>query len=128
MTARRVGSAVLALLVVGILILAANLDPAALNPLVYALTFGAWLCVVLLIGPTLIQPRIPVLSERTFVAFVIALLGSISSVIVYNSEHGRILFDVQTAALLFREAIVAVLLIPSVWVVLFLTGRLGQDK
>lgn len=128
MTTSRLGTVVLVLLMVAILGLGARLDPSALNPLVYALTFGAWLCVVLLIGPTLVRPRIGALSERTFVAFVIALLGTISSVIVYNTDHDRIIFDAQTAALLFREAIIAVLLIPSIWVVLFLTGKLGQDQ
>jgi len=126
MTSSRLGTLVLVFFIVAVLLVSARLEPAALNPLVYGLTVGAWLFLGLVIRPTLKRPRIGALSERTFVGFVIALLGTISSVIVYNVDHDRILFDAQTSALLFREAIIAILLIPSIWIVLFLAGKLGQ--
>ena len=128
MSTSRLGTLVLAFVVAAILLVSARLDPKALNPLVYLLTIGAWLFLVVVIRPTLKRPRIGALSERTFVGFVIAFLGTVSSVIVYNTDHDRILFDAQTGALLFREAIVAILLIPSVWIVLYLAGRLGQSE
>lgn len=126
MTTSRLGTLVVVFLVVAILIVAARLEPAHLNPLIYLLTGGAWLFVAVVIRPTLRRPRIGALSERTFVGVIIALLGTISSVIVYNTDHDRVLFDQQTAALLFREAIIAVLLIPTIWIVLYLAGRLGS--
>ena len=126
MTLGRVVSAVTVVLIVAVLGLSARLDPAELNPIVYTLTGFSYVCFIALIGPTLIRPRIGALSERTFIGFVISFLGTVSSIIVYNTDHERILFDAQTAALLFREAIIAVLLVPTVWLVLFVTGRLGQ--
>lgn len=128
MTASRLGAVVLAFFVSAVLIISARLDPAQLNPLVYGLTIGSYLFLILIIRPTLRRPRIGALSERTFIGAVIAFLGTVASIIVYNTDHDRILFDQQTAALLFRESIVAVLMVPTIWIILFFAGKLGQDS
>jgi hypothetical protein len=128
MTGSRLSTLVLVALVAAILGLTARLNPSQLNPFIYLMTVGAWLFIAVIIRPTLARPRIGALSERTFVGAVIAFLGTVASVIVYNTEHDRLYFDQQTAALLFREAIIAVLLVPTIWLVLFLTGRLGQGE
>ena len=128
MNTDRLGTILIAFLFLSDIAIATRTEPAVLNPIVYGLTIIAWLSIIILIRPTLTKPRIGALSERTFVAFSIAFLGTVASVIVYNTDHQRILFDQQTAALLFRLAIVGILLIPAMWLVLFFTDKLGSGK
>ena len=128
MTTDRLGSLLIIFLFLSDIAIATRTEPAVLNPIVYCLTIIAWLSIIILIRPTLTRPRIGALSERTFVAFAIAFLGTVASAIVYNTDHDRTLFDAQTAALLFRLAIVGILLIPAMWIVLYVTDKLGQGS
>lgn len=101
---------------------------ASLTPLVFLLTGGAWASFIVLGRAASHRPRIGALTERAFIAFVIAALGTIACVIVLNTDSGRPYFDSDTASFVFRAAMLVVLSIPSAWLLLWLTGRLGQGE
>lgn len=103
-------------------------DPAELTPMLFILTGIAWLQTLLLGWAGFGGERIGALDERTFVGFVIAMLGTVSCLIVYNTDHGRSLFPSEVASLLFRLSILAVLSIPAIWVALALWRKLGTAK
>lgn len=103
-----------------------RIDAAELKPLLIALTGLAWLSFAVLGRAAARPPRIGALTERTFIAFTIAMLGSMSVLITTNTDLGRPWFDVPTASLIFRMSIIAVLAIPSGWLVLWFLGRLGE--
>lgn len=99
---------------------------AALTPLLILLTAGAWTSFFVLGRAAFQRPRIGALTERTFIAFVLAVLGTISSLLRYNTDSGFALFPQPIAALLFASTMLVVLAIPTAWLVLWLLGRLGQ--
>jgi hypothetical protein len=97
----------------------------SLTPLLLLLTVAAWLSCLLLGYFAIRAPRIGALSERTFIALAIAALGTVASLIVLNTDGGHPLFDAATASILFRCTMLVVLAIPSIWLVLYVMGRLG---
>jgi hypothetical protein len=101
---------------------------AQLTPLLIMLTAAAWTSFVVLGRAAYRKPRIGALTERTFIAFVLAVLGSISCVLRYNTDSGLSLFPLPVAALLFASTMLVVLAIPTAWLVLWLLGRLGQGE
>lgn len=105
----------------------AGVPAASLTPLLFVLTALAWVSFLALAQAAWIRPRIGALTERAVIALIIALLGSVSSLIVANNDHGHPLFDAATASLLFRMSILAVLFVPAVWLALWIAGRLGVD-
>lgn len=107
------------------LVVVARVEPRDLTALLFALTILAWISFVVLGRAARRPPRIGALTERTIIAAVIAALGTVSCLIVVNTDAGRPLFDANTASLLFRFVILAVLTVPTVWLALWLTGRLG---
>jgi cytochrome c oxidase assembly factor CtaG len=97
-----------------------------LTPVAFILTGCAWLSFLVLGRAALRRPRIGALTERAFIAFVIAALGTVSCLIVMNTDNGHAFFPVEVASLLFRLAIIAVLAVPTLWLALWTTGQLGQ--
>jgi hypothetical protein len=105
-----------------------RVDPADLTWLLFTLTAGAWASVIVLGHAAASGPGIGALTERTFVGLVIALLGTVACLIVTNTDAGRPWFNVEISSLLFRLSILAVLAIPCVWLVLWLSGKLGEAE
>lgn len=104
------------------------MNAAALTPLLLILTGCAWVSFGLLTWASFRGKRIAVLTERTFIAFVLAMLGSIAFVLRYNSDHGFALFEQPTAALIFAVTMLVVLSIPTAWLLLYILGRLGSSS
>jgi hypothetical protein len=109
-----------------VLVYVLRVTPGDLTWLLVVLTLSSWASFVVLGHAALEPPRIGALSERAFIAFIIAVLGSVSCVIVANTDAGQPWFDTQVASLLFRLTILAVLAVPTVWLILWYSGRLGQ--
>lgn len=126
MTIRSTAIAALLFTLGAVVVIVLNVSARSLTPLALLLTFGAWWSFAVLGRAALQRPRIGALTERAFIAFIIAVLGSVACAIAVNTDSGRPWFDAATASLLFRLAIIAVLAVPTLWLVLWLTGRLGQ--
>lgn len=94
--------------------------------LIWALTIVAWLCAMFLVWIAR-GARVGALSERAVVAVGIAAFGTLYSLAVYNTEFGRIL-DNEIVRNAVRVGVSLLLLLPVVWVVLYLTGRLGGGE
>lgn len=99
---------------------------AALTPLLWLLTTFAWASFLVLSWAAFRGARIGALTERTFIAFVLACLGTVSSLLRYNTDSGFALFPQPVAALIFAVTMLVVLLIPTVWLVAWFTGNLGE--
>ena len=103
------------------------MNAATLTPIVWVLTGLAWVSFVVFVWAAFAGPRIASLTERTWIALLIALLGTVASLLRYNTDTGFSLFSQATATLLFAITILLVLAVPAAWLVLFVTGRLGRD-
>jgi hypothetical protein len=112
--------------ILALIVFAAGVQPSALTPVAFILTGAAWLSFLVLGRAATRRPRIGALTERAFIALVVASLGTVSCLIVLNTDNGHAFFTTEVASLLFRLAIIAVLAVPALWLVLWLTGRLGQ--
>ncbi len=112
--------------VFAIFVLAFAVPPAYLTPLLFILTALAWLSVWLFAGPTLARPRIGALTERAWIGVVIAAMGTVFCILVLNSDAAHRFIDVELVQRLSRLTILAVLLVPAIWIFLYITGRLGQ--
>lgn len=100
---------------------------ATLTPILWLLTVGAWGSFIVLSWAAFSGTRVGSLTERTFIAFVLAMLGTVGSVLRYNTDSGFSLMPIQVATLVFAVTILIVLLIPTAWLVMWFFGRLGED-
>lgn len=103
------------------------MNAAALTPVLWLLTGFAWLSFLVLSRAAFHGVRIGALTERAFIAFVLAMLGTVGSVLRYNTDSGFSLMPMQAATVVFAVTILFVLLIPTAWLVMWLLGRLGED-
>ena len=101
---------------------------ATLTPILFLLTVGAWSSFFVLGRAALRPPRIGALTERAFIALVIAVLGTVSSALRYNTDSGFTIVPQPVAALIFACTMLVVLAIPTVWLALWLLGRLGSNE
>jgi len=111
-----------------VLVIGLRLEASDLTPLIVALTLGAWSSFLVLARAAFTGPQIGALTERTLIAFVLALLGTVSTLLVLNTDTGNTVVDRQTASLVFRILMIAVLAIPTGWLFLWLTGNLGDGS
>lgn len=102
-----------------------RVEPEDLTWLVFALTVTAWVSAAVLGRAALRPPHIGALTERAVIAVVIALLGTISCIIVLNTDLGRPWFPVAISSALFRLSVLGVLAVPLTWLILWYLGRLG---
>lgn len=114
-------------LTVAFLVYVLRVEPRDLTGIVFILTFLSWVSFVVLGRAAYQRPRIGALTERTFIALVIAVLGTFSCVLALNTDAGRPLLDAATASLIFRLVIIAVLAVPAIWLALWFLGRLGPS-
>jgi len=93
-----------------------------------ALTITSWASTFLLVRAARQPPRIGALVERAIIAVVLSAFGTVCVVIVFNTDAGWEWFTNDAARALFRLSLFAFLLIPCVWLGLYLTDRLGERQ
>lgn len=81
---------------------------------------------VVLARAAVIKPRIGALVERTVIGLVIAVMVVSGALITFNRLTGYSLFPAEVSRVLFLLSLIALALVPIVWLVLWLTGRLGD--
>ena len=104
------------------------MSAAALTPVVWVLTTFAVASFLVLANAAHRRPRIGALTERAFIAGVLAFLGIVASILRHNTDTGFSIMPQPIAALLFAVTMLVVLAIPTAWLVLWLLGRLGEAK
>lgn len=92
------------------------------------LAIASWCSTGLLVRAALQKPRIGALTERAVIAVILAIIGAISVVIVWNTESGFALFPTEVARTLFRVGLFVMFAIPLYWLWLFVTNRLGDGQ
>ena len=94
--------------------------------LILLLTLFAVGSAVVLVRAAFVKPRIGALAERAAVGVLIAFFGCVYSVVALDTEAGRVVLSTEIARTITRLAVVALLALPSLWSLLYLTGRLGS--
>lgn len=85
------------------------------------LTIGAWASAVILVRAAW-EIHVGALLERAIVAVVIALAGTLYSIVLFNGN--LTVLDHTSITALVRIAIGMILIVPLFWTWLYLTGRL----
>lgn len=93
------------------------MSAADLTPFLLLLTVCAWTSFGLFVWAAFDGPWIASLGERTYIAFILACLGTVASILRYNTDTGYSLMPQSTASLLFVVTMLAVLTIPTIWLV-----------
>jgi hypothetical protein len=93
-----------------------------------ALALAAWASTVLLVRAALVRPHIGALTERAVIAVLLSAFGTVCVVLVWNSDSGQALFAIDAARILFRVCLFGLLLVPTIWIVLYATNRLGHGR
>lgn len=94
--------------------------------MVYALVPFAWFSAGVLWYAARKPPRIGALTERAYIAIVIAVFLSSIAVLVANSEAKSAFLGVEIARIIFRLSVLVLGFVPVAWVLLWATGRLGD--
>lgn len=102
------------------------MNAAALTPTLWFLTAMAWISFVVLGWAAIQRPRITSLTERTVLAFVLAVLGTVASLLRYNTDTGFAIFPQAVATLIFAVTMLAVLAVPLIWLLMFIALLLGN--
>lgn len=92
---------------------------------VVLMTALAVISAAILLRAALNRPFIGALLERAGIGGIIAAFGVTSTVLILNTETGWTLIDRETASILFRVSLLALLAIPTFWDYLYYSGRLG---
>jgi len=98
-----------------------NLLPGA----IWLLTAFSWISALVLIRAAH-GAHIGALTERAIVATVLAVFGTVYSLVVLNAEVVKAL-GLDTAVTIVRVVVVFLLMLGPYWTFLYLTGRLGDD-
>jgi len=93
-----------------------------------ALTIASWASTFLLVRAARRPPHIGALTERAVIAVILSAFGTICVVLVLNTDTGQGFIAVDLARVLFRFSLFAFLLIPCVWLGLYVTNRLGDGQ
>lgn len=88
------------------------------------LTVASWTSTFLLVKAALVKPRIGALIDRALIALIISAFGTVSMLLVINTETGWAFFALDVATATFRLSVLGLLLVPTLWIVLYLTDRL----
>jgi hypothetical protein len=73
------------------------------------------------------RPFIGALTERAIIGVLLAFFGVLSTIVAWDTELGRVILSTDEARFVNRLAILIVLAIPTVWLLLYATNRLGDD-
>lgn len=99
----------------------------ALSLALALLAFSSAISAALLVRAARKRPRIGALTERAFLAVKDALFGIVCVVLVWNTDTSQALLPLEVARILFRGLLFLNLLIPPIWLVLYLTNRLAGE-
>lgn len=98
--------------------------PAAL---LAVLTVVSCVSAALLVVAAIQKPRIGALVERAIIGVFLAFFGVLYTLVAADTEFGRVILSTEEARFVSRSAVVMILSIPTVWMVLYLTHRLGDN-
>lgn len=87
-----------------------------------------WPVAITLLRLSLRRPRIRALSERAFLAFLIAVMTTGYSVVVVNSSTGYHVMDRDTGRNVVRLFVVLIGLYPIWWLWAYYTGRFKDGE
>ena len=73
------------------------------------------------------KPHIGALTERAIIGVFLAFFGVLYTLVAADTEFGRVILSTDEARFVSRAAVVMVLSIPTVWMVLYVSGRLGDN-
>lgn len=99
-----------------------------LTVVLFALLPFGWLATGMLAVLSLRRPALRVLQERAALAALCSLVATLYFGIAVNTDVGFAWFPLETAIFLVRTLMVTIAAFPLVWLVLYLTGRLGVDE
>lgn len=83
-------------------------------------------CSVILWRAAIVKPHIGALTERAWIAGIIALMVISGTVITINRLNGYNLFPIEMARVLFLVSLILLEFVPVAWMGLWMTGRLGE--
>ena len=72
------------------------------------------------------DPPVGALTERAVIALVIAVFLTLYAIVASNTNFGLGVFTPDGARRIIRAAVIVLGLVPVAWVVLWLTGHLGE--
>lgn len=88
------------------------------------LVLASWGSTFLLVRAALVKPRIGALTDRAVIATIISIFGTVALILTVNTDTGAVVFALDAARVTFRLSVVALLVVPVLWLLLFLTDRL----
>ena len=89
---------------------------------------AAWVSTGILTVLAAMRPRINVLTERAAIGFLIACFLTSSAAIRLNTVADNAFFPVEIARLVFLVSALGIGSVPVAWLVMFVTGHLGENK
>lgn len=92
------------------------------------LAIASWLSTILLVNAAMQRPRIGALTERAVIAVVLSALGTVAVVLRINGDTGYALFPIDAARIIFGITVLGLLLTPCLWLLLYLSNRLGGEE
>ena len=90
-----------------------------------ALTVASWASTFLLVRAAWQKPRIGALTERAVISVILSTFGTVSVFLVLNSDTGASFLAADLARNIFRLCLFAFLLVPVLWLGLYLRNGLG---
>jgi len=102
-----------------------------MSTLVFALccfTLAAWGSTLLLGRKAIRRPYIGALVERALIALLISVYVTLGTLLTWNRETGYALFDIEIARSLFTANLFGLAMVPTLWLLLFGTNRLGRGE
>jgi hypothetical protein len=90
------------------------------------LALSSWFSTALLLRAAWLRPRIGALTERAAIAVILAIFWTVCVVLVLNTDSGHALIPLDVALVVFRICLLILLLIPTYWLWLYLSNRLGD--
>lgn len=72
------------------------------------------------------KPRVGALTERAIIAVLISTFLTMYAFVAWNTNAGYPLFDFDAGLRLLRGLVLLLSLVSPLWLVLWLTGRLGD--
>lgn len=90
-----------------------------------AFVIASWASTVLLARAAWIKPRIGALTERALIGVMLSSTGTIGLLLRFNAEAGFPLFAIDIARVIFVLSLLWLLVVPTAWLVLYITGRLS---
>lgn len=90
------------------------------------LAIASWMSTFLLVRAALIHPRIGALSERAVLQVLLTAFGTLCAVLLWNRDANFLPVEVGRA--LFTGVSIALLCASPLWLLLFISNRLGGDR